>query len=151
MPGYLIHFSRRQSDNYSKAEQYLRSFGAFCRLTDNADTWIVFTDKIGEALTIRDKMLKNTPPNTQIFVLRIDFNETAWSAQPDISKWLENIYKPTEEQLKAQEAINKHVEEQLEIMRKDREAQLQTIRQDTERIDKIIAELEQKQSQSKKQ
>ena len=137
MPGYLIHFSRRQSDNYSKAEQYLRSFGAFCRLTDNADTWIVFTDKIGEALTIRDKMLKNTPPNTQIFVLRIDFNETAWSAQPDISKWLENIYKPTEEQL--------------EIMRKDREAQLQTIRQDTERIDKIIAELEQKQSQSKKQ
>ena len=70
MPGYLVHFSRQSDKDYTQTEQYLRSFDSFCRLSTNADTWIVGTD-IGQALTIRDQMLKLSPPNTQIFVLSL--------------------------------------------------------------------------------
>ncbi len=143
MNGYLVHFSRQSDKDYTQTEQYLRSFDSFCRLSANADTWIVGTPDIGQALTIRDQMLKLSPPNTQIFVLRLDFNETAWSAQEEISNWLEAIYKPTPEQLAAEEQNRKKLEELTATLRKERERDMEMLRQQNEKLNKLIAKLEQ--------
>jgi hypothetical protein len=91
MAGYIVHFSRKSGEIYSRLEDYLSGFNTWCCLSSNADTWIVFSNMRNAAASIRDGINQVKPEGTFVYVLKWDMSENAWYASDKVGKWLNAI------------------------------------------------------------